>query len=110
MEDREASALAHEIRGVLSELRKGRGNTAVGVLGGSLAQGFAYAACVATLFIMLVFVIVETRSYNDLSRKIDNSAAQLRQEIGPQIDQLRAWNDVHTKDIARLQAAQQEKH
>lgn len=64
----------------------------------------ATISCVAMLFIVLGLMIFESRSYNDLSRKIDNSAAQIRQEINPQIDQLRAWSDVHTKDIARLQA------
>lgn len=59
---------------------------------------------IAMLFVLVAFMIVESRSYNDLSRKIDNKADEIRALFAPQIDQLRAWNDVHTKDIARLQA------
>lgn len=57
--------------------------------------GVAVTACVATVALMLAFMIIENRSYTHL----DN-----------QVDQLRAWNDVHSKEISRLQAQLQEKH
>jgi hypothetical protein len=62
---------------------------------GGFATGVAVASCVVTLVVMLAFIVIENRSYAHL----DN-----------QVDQLRAWNDVHSKEIARLQAQLQEKH
>lgn len=61
---------------------------------GGFATGIAVTACVATLMLMLGFMVIENRSYAHLDA---------------QVDQLRAWNDVHSKEIARLQAALQEK-
>ncbi len=57
--------------------------------------GVAVAACIAAVALMLAFMIIENRSYTHL----DN-----------QVDQLRAWNDVHSKEISRIQAQLQEKH
>lgn len=67
------------------------------------------AASIASILLVLGFMILENRTYSELSRKTDNSVGQLRAELSPQVDQLRAWNDVHSKEIARLQAGQ-EKH
>lgn len=57
---------------------------------GGFATGVAVASCVATLFLTIAFMIIENRSYAHLDA---------------QVDQLRAWNDVHSQAIARLQAA-----
>lgn len=56
--------------------------------------GIAVTACVATLALMLAFIVIENRSYAHL----DN-----------QVDQLRAWIDVHSREIGKLQAEQQKK-
>lgn len=60
---------------------------------GGFLTGVAIASCVATVFLMLAFFIVENRSYTHLDA---------------QIDQLKAWSDIHSRDIARLQAQQPE--
>lgn len=51
--------------------------------------GIAVAGCVATVALMLAFIIIENRSYSHL----DN-----------QVDQMRAWIDVQGKEIAYLKA------
>jgi len=51
--------------------------------------GIAIALCGATIFLMIAFMIIENRSYTHL----DN-----------QVDQLRAWIDVHSREIGKLQA------
>jgi hypothetical protein len=63
-------------------------------IGGGFATGIAVASCVATLLLMIAFMVIENRSYAHLDA---------------QVDQLRAWNDVHSKEISRLQAQIQEK-
>lgn len=60
---------------------------------GGFATGVCIASCVATIFLMLAFMIIENRSYTHLDA---------------QVDQLRAWSDVHSKEIARLQAQKKE--
>lgn len=56
---------------------------------GGFATGVSIASCVATVTLMLAFLIVESRSYAHLDA---------------QIDQLKAWNDVNRAKIAELQA------
>jgi hypothetical protein len=51
--------------------------------------GMAVASCGATILLMIAFMVIENRSYTHL----DN-----------QVDQLRAWSEVHSKEIARIQA------
>lgn len=61
---------------------------------GGFLTGVAVTSCVACIFLILAFMIVENRSYEKLSKEIDD---------------LKAWSDVHGNDIARLQAAQEAK-
>lgn len=104
-----------QLTDAVEELRKS--NDAIGKLISKLEQRgnvhmtqrtdggvLATAACFAMLVIVIAFMIMESRSYNDLSRKIDNKAQDIRAELSPQIDQLRAWKDVQAKEIGRLQA------
>ena len=51
--------------------------------------GFAVAACVSTLVLMVAFIIIENRSYTHLDA---------------QIDQLKAWNDINRAKLAGLEA------
>ena len=81
------------------EIATGQTNT-IRVDGGIVAT----ISCVAMLFVVLALMIFESRSYNDLSRKVDKEATELRQELTPQLDQLRAWNDVNRGKIAVLEA------
>ncbi len=99
------SELARVVRVFEDGIARGQTNT-IRIDGGAMATVF----CLAMLIVVIIVVMFDSRSYNDLSKKIDNDVRELRESTQPQIDQLRAWNDVHTKDIARLQAAQQEKH
>jgi hypothetical protein len=87
---------------LVAELRRasgdsGRNITVTHTQAGNMGfyGGVAVTACVATVTLMIAFMIIENRSYSHL----DN-----------QVDQLRAWSDVHSKEISRLQAQMQEKH
>ena len=62
---------------------------------GGFATGICIAACVCALFFSVACAIFESRSY---------------MKIELEVEQLKAWNDVTRKDIARLQAQMQEKH
>lgn len=90
------------VEGLADVLRESRsGNTQsiqfqanIGGWAVALAVIFAIGSCAVTVACMFAFMTIENRSYSHM----DN-----------QIDQLRAWNDVHSKEIARLQAQLQEK-
>lgn len=78
-------------------------------VGGSLVVA-SLAASIASILMVLGFMILENRSYSELSRKIDVRLNELHSELAPQLDQLRAWNDVNRGKIAVLEAKTQEKH
>lgn len=114
-----AAELARDVRalterlGVLIETLEtgGIGNPKVNqiVSAGGAGLWIAVTCCVASFALVLAVIMLDNRSYAELSKKIDVETAKIRAQYDPQVDQLRAWNDVHTKDIARLQAGQ-EKH
>ena len=109
---RDVRALTERL-GILIETMESGGignsrvNQTVGL--GGAAVWIAATCCVACLVLALTIILFDNRSYMELSKKIDTETAKIRAQYDPQVDQLRAWNDVHTKDIARLQAGQ-EKH
>lgn len=83
------------VREVLSELRQNR-NSAITIThrqedkgNAGFYGGVATTCCVATLTLMIAFMIIENRSYAHL----DN-----------QVDQLKAWNDINRAKIAALEA------
>jgi len=99
MLSQDVRVLTSTLRNVVQALEENnsRGNTQtfeVKTSMGGFATGVAVASCVITLVVMLAFIIIENRSYAHLDA---------------QVDQLRAWNDVHSKEISRLQGQLQEK-
>jgi len=110
---RDVRALTERL-GILIETMESGGignsrvNQTVGL--GSAATWIAATCCVASVMLVLAVIMFDNRSYAELSKKIDTDSAKIHAEFGPQIDQLKAWNDVNRGKISVLEAKAQEKH
>lgn len=67
-------------------------------LGGFVA-GASLAACIATVLLMVGFIVLENRSYGELSRKTDRAMAEMRDDMRDQ----KAWTEVLRGKVSKLE-------